>query len=226
MTINMIRLCLHLHLHLHDPDDDIVVHHHSRPDHTFTLDPIPYRSYEFHFLSSDPDEFSFSDVLVVDDGLDLLDDQENQVNFVIDLLHQHVEQSQAMSDGTTSNQNNNRVDLVSDALTDPGFGVIDGTHELDMDGLELDLGLGFGSIETHYGNSGFVVETIGGSDVEVDVGGDDDDFPVERRVSDSEDDDNGALAIDLNSGDEYGMDHVDGYDDEDEILSDIVYYHV
>ncbi|GKV32778.1 hypothetical protein SLEP1_g41357 [Rubroshorea leprosula] len=65
----------------------------------------------------------------------------------------------------------------------PGFGVIDGTHELDMDDLELDLGLGFGSVETHYGNFGFVVETIGGSDVEVDVGGDDDDFPVERRVS-------------------------------------------
>ncbi|GKV30311.1 hypothetical protein SLEP1_g39135 [Rubroshorea leprosula] len=38
--------------------------------------------------------------------------------------------------------------------------------------------------------------------------------------SDSEDDDNGALAIDLNSGKEYGMDHVDGYD-EDEILREI-----
>ncbi|GKV17218.1 hypothetical protein SLEP1_g27752 [Rubroshorea leprosula] len=89
------------------------------------------------------------------------------------------------------------------------------------------------------------------SDVEVDVGGDDNDFPVERRVSglassgaasivggvevklephresvrlvgfesDLEDDDNGALAVDLNSGDEYGMDHVDGYY-EDEILRD------
>ncbi|GKV36068.1 hypothetical protein SLEP1_g44243 [Rubroshorea leprosula] len=51
-----------------------------------------------------------------------------------------------------------------------------------MDDLELDLGLGFGSVETHYGNFVFVVETIGGSDVEVDVGGDDDDFPVERKV--------------------------------------------
>ncbi|GKV53896.1 hypothetical protein SLEP1_g60409, partial [Rubroshorea leprosula] len=93
------------------------------------------------------------------------------------------------------------------------------------------------------------------SDVEVDVGGDYDDFPMERRVerrvsglassgaastiggvevklephresvrligleSDSGDDDNGALAVDLNSGDEYGMDHVDGYD-EDQILRD------
>ncbi|GKU95087.1 hypothetical protein SLEP1_g8490 [Rubroshorea leprosula] len=260
----------YLHLHLHDPDDDVVVHHHSRPDQTLTLDPIPYWSHEFHFFSSDPDEFSFPDALVAD-GLDLLDDRENQVNFVIDLLHQRVEQSQVISDGTTSSQNNNRVeddndngsndtddsnavDLVSDALTDLGFGVIDGTHELDVDDLELDLGLGFGSVETHYGNSGFVVETIGGSD----VGGDDDDdddFLVERSVerrvsplassgaasavggveveleprresvrlvrfeSDSEDDDNGALAIDLNSVDEYGMDHVDGYDDEDDDAS-------
>lgn len=172
-----------------------------------------------------------------------------------------MEQSQVNSKSSGSNRNRegggiddgndsdgNAVDLVFDALTDLGFGVIDGTHELGMDDLDLDLdlGLGFGPLETHVENSGFVVESNGGSDLEIDFGGDDDGFFVERRVSsamassraasvvtyreslrpdgfesDSEDDDvnlneNGALAIDLNSGDEYGLDHVDEYEDEEE----------
>ncbi|GKV25161.1 hypothetical protein SLEP1_g34639 [Rubroshorea leprosula] len=254
-----------------DADED-AVHHRSHPIQSLTLDSLPYWSQEFHFFSSDPDfashdEFSFPDALIAE-GPDPFDDRENQVNFVIDLFHQRVEQSQVMSNSTNANHDNNddgdvndnsnndsdsnAVDLVSDALTELGFGVIDGTLELDMDDLELDLGLGFSSVEIQEdGNSGFVFDTIGGSVVEIDVGGDDDDFFEERRVSaletsgaastvsvvepyresvhlvgfefDSEDDDNendnGALAIDLNSGDEYGLDRVDDYDEDEDDVS-------
>ncbi|KAB2048428.1 hypothetical protein ES319_A13G112700v1, partial [Gossypium barbadense] len=161
--------------------------------------------------------------------------RENQVNFVIDLFHQRLEQSQVSSgnnlnknsnsgNGNGNNtSNNDAADLVSDALNKPaGFR----------------LALGFDSMDTH------------SSDVEIDISGgeyEDNHFFVERRVSglsaneaasnfsgverfgdsmrivgfrsDSEDDDenendNRTLTIDLNSGDDYGIDdHVnDCYD--------------
>ncbi|XVF11720.1 hypothetical protein REPUB_Repub08aG0052200 [Reevesia pubescens] len=254
----------------HDPEDDVVLnHHHHHPDQTLTLDSLHYWSHDFHFFSSsssDPDlphtddDVSLPDSLIINDP-DLFDRLENQVNFVIDLFHQRVEQSQVLSNNTPTNHSNsgnnndsgnnisnddeiNAVDLVSDALTESGFGVIDGNHELD-----LGLALGFDSMDTH------------DSDAEIDIGGgddDDDDFFVERRVSglsaseaaanfsgverfgdsiirfvgfrsDSEDDeenDNQALTIDLNSGDDYGIDDhvndcydVDADDDDDVSVS-------
>ncbi|MBA0851664.1 hypothetical protein Goshw_024119 [Gossypium schwendimanii] len=240
-------------LHLHDPEDDLVRdnHHHHHHEQTLTLDSLPYWSRDFHFFSSPDadlphpdDDVSLPDSLIVN-GPDLFDRRENQVNFVIDLFHQRVEQSQVSSGNTPNNNsnsgngngnntsNNDAADLVSDALSESGFGVIEGNHELD-----LGLALGFDSMDTH------------SSDVEIDIGGgeyEDDHFFVERRVSglsaseaasnfssvdrfgdsmrivgfrsDSEDDDenendNRTLTIDLNSGDDYGIDdHVnDCYD--------------
>ncbi|XVF49877.1 hypothetical protein PTKIN_Ptkin04bG0051400 [Pterospermum kingtungense] len=254
-------------LHLHDPEDDVVPHHHHH-DQTVNMDSLPYWSHDFHFFSSpssDPDlhpqddGVSLPDSLIIN-GPDLFDRRENQVNFVIDLFHQRVEQSQVISNNTPNSNsnsnsgNNNRtdirnddyddvnaVDLVSDALSESGFGVIEGSHEVD-----LGLTLGFDSMDTH------------GSDIEIDIGGgydDEDDFFVERRVSglsaseaaasgfsgverfgdsqmlgfrsDSDDNDedeenvNRALTFDLNSGDDYGIDdHFnDGYDVDAEDVS-------
>ncbi|PPD98133.1 hypothetical protein GOBAR_DD04834 [Gossypium barbadense] len=176
-------------LHLHDPEDDLVRdnHHHHHHEQTLTLDSLPYWSRDFHFFSSPDadlphpdDDVSLPDSLIVN-GPDLFDRRENQVNFVIDLFHQRVEQSQ-VSSGNTPNSNSNSgngngnntsnndaADLVSDALSESGFGVIEGNHELD-----LGLALGFDSMDTH------------SSDVEIDIGGgeyEDDHFFVERRVS-------------------------------------------
>ncbi|XWS51276.1 hypothetical protein CRYUN_Cryun12cG0162800 [Craigia yunnanensis] len=248
-------------LPLHDPEDDVVPHHYHHHGQTLTLDYLPYWSNDFHFSSSDPDlphqedDVSLPDSLIIT-GTDLFDRRENQVNFVIDLFHQRVEQSKVISNNTPNNNTNsgnqsgnnisnddeiNAVDLVSDAFTESGFGVIEGNHELD-----LGLALGFDSMDTRE------------SDVEIDICGDDDDddFFVERRVSglsaseaasnfsgverlgdiirlvgfrsDSDDNeengnDNGGSTIDLNSGDDYGTDdHVnDGYDvdvyDDDDV---------
>ncbi|OMO67967.1 Zinc finger, RING-type [Corchorus capsularis] len=231
-------------LQLHDAEDD-VVHHNHHHDSTLTIDSLPYWSQDFHLFSSsssDPDlphqddDVSLHDSLIIN-GPDLFDRRENQVNFVIDLFHQRVEQSQVISHNSPNNNANssvndvnsvnnddeiNAIDLVTDALTESGFGVIEGNHELDSG-----LGLGFDSMDTHE------------SDVEIDVRGVDDDydaFCVERRVSglsasdaastfngfgdiiqivgfrsDSDEDeengnDNGSLAIDLNSVDDYGID--------------------
>ncbi|KAE8659930.1 E3 ubiquitin-protein ligase RING1-like [Hibiscus syriacus] len=230
-------------IHLQDSEDDIFhdnhQHHHHR-DQTLTLDYLRYWSPDFHFsdLSHPNDDVSNPDSLIIN-GPILFDRRENQVNFVIDLFHQSVEQSQVCSVNTPNNSdcncdstngNNDSVDLVYYNLSDSGFGVIEGNHELD-------LGLGFDSMDTNE------------SDVEIDTGGgeyDDGHFFVERRVaglsasevasnfsgvemfgdsirivgfrSDSEDDedenDNQLLTIDLNSGDDYGNDdHVnDCYD--------------
>ncbi|KAK8686243.1 hypothetical protein V6N13_125270 [Hibiscus sabdariffa] len=236
-------------LHLHDPEDDVVHDNHNHRDQALTLDSHPYWSPDFHLsdLSHPDDDVSLPDSLIIN-GPDLFDRRENQVNFVIDLFHQRVEQSQVRSVNTPNNSNcnsgstngnsisnNDASDLVYDALSDSGFGVIEGNHELD-----LGLALGFDSMDTHE------------SDVEIDIGGgvyDGGHFFVDRRIdglsaseaasnfsgverfgdsirivglrSDSEDDEdnvngnaNEALTIDLNSGDDYGIDdHVnDCYD--------------
>ncbi|XWS37229.1 hypothetical protein CRYUN_Cryun19dG0025500 [Craigia yunnanensis] len=253
-------------LHFQDPEDDVVHHHHHHNHHddqNLTRDSLPYWPHDFHFFSSSDadlphqeDDVSLPDSLIIN-GPDLFDRRENQVNFVIDLFHQRVEQSKVISNNTPNNNSNsnsfnhscsnkinnddeiNAVDLVSDALTGSGFGVIEGNHELD-----LGLALGFDSMDTRE------------SDVEIDICGEDedDDFFVERRVSglsaseaasnfsgverfgdsirivgfrsDSDDNeeignDNGVLTIDLNSGEDYGIDdHVnDGYDVDDVSVS-------
>ncbi|WRX17247.1 zinc finger protein [Theobroma cacao] len=237
-------------LQLHEPEDDVVNQQQQQQQHheqTLNLDSLPYWSHDIHFFSSsssDPDlphqddDVSLPDSLIIN-GPDLFDRRENQVNFVIDLFHQRVEQSQVISNNTPNNNTNsnnngntinndddiNAVDLPSDSLNESGFGVIEGSHELD-----LGLVLGFDSMDTND------IDVSGGYD-------DDDDFFVERRVSglssceaassfsgverfgdsirlvgfrsdSEEDEENGALAMDLNSGDDYGIDdHVsDGYD--------------
>ncbi|EXB28904.1 E3 ubiquitin-protein ligase RING1 [Morus notabilis] len=139
---------------------------------------------------------------------DIVEDRENQVNFVMDLFQQRVEQSQVMG---------GRSDLVSEALGDSSFGVIEG----NCDGVDLDLGFGldFG-IERHC----------------VDVDGEDD-FFIARRVcgsesgeastltncirlvgfgSDSDEEDNGIIGIDLNSEDVYGLDNSNEHDNDND----------
>ncbi|KAE8672318.1 RNF181 protein [Hibiscus syriacus] len=221
-------------IHLHDPEDDV--------DHQ-TPSSLLYWSHDFHF-SSDPDfPLQDDDVSLIFNGPDLFDRRENQVNIVIDLFHQRVDQSQVLSDSNPTNiiirtnisydDEINAVDLFSDALTESGFGAIEGNHYLDL-GLEL----GFDSMD---GNE---IEIRGGDD------DDGDDFFVERRVSglsaseatsnfncferfgngirrtgfnsDSEDEiDNRILTTELNSGDEYGIDdHVNEcYDVDDDDVS-------
>ncbi|XVF54508.1 hypothetical protein PTKIN_Ptkin05aG0185900 [Pterospermum kingtungense] len=230
-------------LHFHDPEDDVVPYPHHLDD-TLTVDSLPYSSHDFHFSSSsDPDlphqddDVSLPDSLIIN-GPDLFDRRENQVNFVLDLFHQRVEQSKVISDNIPNTNTNsvnsncnivskddeiNAVDLFSDALTESGFGVVEGSRDLDSG-----LALGFDSMDTRQ------------SDVEVDICGDEvdgHDFFVERRVSglsaseaassfsgverfgdgvrivgfrsDSDDDDeeenrnnSGALMIEFSSGDE------------------------
>ncbi|TKY54984.1 E3 ubiquitin-protein ligase RING [Spatholobus suberectus] len=80
--------------------------HHRDPDDEQTLIPFPYWDLDFDFDPEfPPNPFS-------------LTDRENQVNFVMDLFHQRVEQSQ----------------LTDPLSNDAVFGVIDGL------GLDLDLG--------------------------------------------------------------------------------------
>ncbi|XP_022729026.1 uncharacterized protein LOC111284576 [Durio zibethinus] len=134
----------------------------------------------------------------------------------------------------------NVADLVSDAVID--FGVIEGNHELD-----LGLALGFDSMDTH--ESDIEIDIGGGDDdndddeffVErrvsglsgseaasnfsgVEIFGDN--IQTVGFRFDSEDDDenetvNGELTIDLNSGDDCGIDvHVDDdYDIDDDDVS-------
>ncbi|KAK9926186.1 hypothetical protein M0R45_023428 [Rubus argutus] len=156
---------------------------------------------------------------------DLSSDRENQVNFVMDLFQQRVEQSQVMA----------RSVLVSEALSDSNFGVIEGNcDDAGMDdGLDLDLSLGL-RLGLEFRNC------FDGDGVD---DPDQDDFFVGRRVSgsesgeatssvgrvepfencvrlvgfgsDSDEDENGVIGLDLHSEDEYGEDHVHGdYDDD------------
>ncbi|KAJ4843864.1 hypothetical protein Tsubulata_039304 [Turnera subulata] len=183
------------------------------------------------------DDVSDPESVILAGPHDLLD-RENQVSFVMDLFQQRVEQSHVLGGrpprGSLS---------LSDSLNESGFGVIDENPELGIDGLELDLGLGFGLDESHDNSVFQDVDPIESNrdlnrDYSDNIVIDDDDFFVERRVSrvescdaesavcfhanpirvvgfdsDSESEvSNGngnLLAIDLNSGDEYGLeDHV------------------
>ncbi|GMJ13752.1 hypothetical protein like AT5G08139 [Hibiscus trionum] len=216
--------------HHHDPEEDVARdnHHHQ----TLTLDSHPYWSPDFHFADLHrEDDVPFPDSLIIN-GPDLLDRRENRVNFVIDLFHQRVEQSQVCSVNSPNNYNcnsgnsishNDAADLVYDALSDSGLGGIEDNHELDL-GLEL----GFDSINTHeidigggeYDDLHFFVERRGSglspSDSASNFSGIErfgDSFRVVGLRTDSEDvedneneNDNGALTIDLNSGDDYGID--------------------
>ncbi|KAJ7956528.1 E3 ubiquitin-protein ligase RING1 [Quillaja saponaria] len=231
-----------IYLNLQEPDDC-----RRLPEQTITLDSILYSSNHDFDLYASYNEFQPCDRSLEDDfyedeeiestifggGLVEFSDHdsignadllgcENQVNFVMDLFHQRVEQSQVMGDSN----------LVSDVLIDSGFGVIDGNYDVGFDGLWLDLDLGFG-VERHSLDgdhiSGFIAENYG-----------DDDFFVERRVLGSDSDDalstvsgiqpfensvrmvgfgsdseeNGVLEICVHSDDEYHF-----HEDNDDIAS-------
>ncbi|KAK8489584.1 hypothetical protein V6N13_123370 [Hibiscus sabdariffa] len=240
-------------VHLRDSEDDVVRQ---------TPSPPPYWSHDFHFFSSDSDlPLHDDDLSLILNGPDLFDRRDNQVNFIIDLFHQRVDQSQVLSISISNSNSNfnsgsnvrndincddeiNAVDLVSDALSESGFGVDEGNHELD-----LGLALGFDSMD---GNEIDVDIEIGGGNENENENDEGDDFFIERRVSglnaceatshfngvemfgdsirsvgfrsDSEDEiDNRTLTIELTSGDDYGIeDHVnDCYevdaDDDDDV---------
>ncbi|KAL3512386.1 hypothetical protein ACH5RR_025103 [Cinchona calisaya] len=148
------------------------------------------------FIDSTNDDVSEPES-VVTSAADIFD-RENQVNFVMDLLHQRVEQSQLST-----------AHLVIDAefsdpdpCFDPNFGVIEGNEEMSPTHLDLDLGSGFLGEPTspNVENSGFVAENFDGGvhfvsglrvvdvgsesdpdvnhDVEIDFSADDDDDDV------------------------------------------------
>ncbi|KAK6925173.1 Zinc finger, RING-type [Dillenia turbinata] len=122
-------------------------------------------------------------------------DRENQVNFNMGLFHQRVEQSKIMGD-----QN-----LVSEALDDSNFGVIDGSDELVSNYLGLDLGLSLGLDD---GSCGFNI-----ADASVSEPGESSALPTIEQfvsglsvvgISDSDDENENALfGIDLHSEHEY-----------------------
>ncbi|GAV56510.1 zf-RING_2 domain-containing protein [Cephalotus follicularis] len=232
--------------HLHNPDSDL--HHQALTVDLDSLSIWPHP--DFDLYSSDPDfsdpslephhhhhihvDVSDSDSLVAN-GPDLFDDR---VNFVMDLFHQRVEQSQVMGNrdhnsnsNNNSHNNNSSSDLVSES--DP----LNEYCDMGIDNLELDLGSGFGLDTNGNHNCGFVVENIGDSDID----GDGDDFFVGRRVSglesgdvgstvsgdriwvggfwsDSDSEENQAsLRFDLN---DFGLNHVDEYEDDDDHVVD------
>lgn len=139
-------------LHLHEDEED----HDHTPENIDILDTLPYWGLpdfdNFNvFVSDQPpivtntrdlflaqperslhifDDMSEPDPVTT---VDLLD-RENQVNFVLNMLHQRVEQSHVMGE----------TDLVSETLDNSGFGVIEGNDETGPNYLDLDLGLGFG----------------------------------------------------------------------------------
>ncbi|XP_030496230.2 uncharacterized protein LOC115712131 [Cannabis sativa] len=236
------------YLRLHELEDDP-----SHPDQSLVLDSFPYWTpYDFDLYASDP-EFPPSDnsihahITVHEDELlsqhesninvrcldddenvselgsianaDILD-RENQVNFVIDLFHQRVEQSQVMG----------LSDLVTEALDDSNFGVIEGNCDVGMDGLDLDLCLG---IDIDLGMDRHCLDVDG-----------DDDFFVTRRVSglesgeassssvreadafdtcirlvgygsESDEEDIGVIGIDVQSEEAYDLDHTHEENDDD-----------
>ncbi|KAL6177953.1 hypothetical protein ACLB2K_049474 [Fragaria x ananassa] len=145
-------------------------------------------------------------------------DRENQVSFVMDLFQQRVEQSQVTP----------RSVLVSGDSSD--FGVLEGSCDMD-DGVDLDLSLGLGlglEFRNRFDGDG-VTDPV-----------DEDDYFVGRRVSgeptssvgrvepfencvglvgfesESDEDENGVIGLDLHSEGEYGEEHVHGGDYDDE----------
>lgn len=157
-------------------------HHHF--DHIYSSDPqFPppsdnYSPRESTIRIRDLVEEEDEDVLDIDsirNTADLFGHRENQVNFVMDLFHQRVEQSQVMGE----------------QLQDSDFRVVEGELDVGIDGLDLDLGLGLGfgfEVEKHE-SRGFTSRNCGfaaDDDDEDEDGDDDDDFFVGRRVSRSQ----------------------------------------
>lgn len=157
---------------LNDDNDDF-----HRHDVVEDLNSLPYWSHDFDafdvFDSADLSDFQPSDLRpqistarrsLVDQSLnerECIDffDRENQVNFVMDLFHQRVEQSQSP------------LEVILDPHLvdpDPGFVSSFGNEEIGSGQLELDLEHGLGlrgeEITENGENSGFVVENCDGEE--------------------------------------------------------------
>ncbi|KAF9671455.1 hypothetical protein SADUNF_Sadunf12G0049500 [Salix dunnii] len=199
----------------------------------------------------DDDAISDSGSIILN-APDLLD-QENQVSFVLDLFQQRVEQSHLLCHDFDEDDDVVCSHLVHDSLKDSDFGAIEENYEYNLE-LDLGLGFGldsqensgFQNIDANYNDNDNEV-VYNDSNI---IDDDDDDYFIERRVSgiesceaestvtihanairvigfgsDSDSDNNqNNLAIDLNSGDEYGLDVTvrngsfgdgAGYDDDD-----------
>jgi hypothetical protein len=157
---------------------------------TLTLDSLPYWSnlsdpqFPLNDLYSSrrstllirslPEDDDVSDIDSIANAADLYA-RDNQVNFVMDLFHQRVDQSQVMGD----------AHLVCEALNDSLFGVIEGNLDVGIDdALELDLGLGLDlgfRVDRHCfdgdesDNCGFMVENCAGGGDAASAAYDDDD---------------------------------------------------
>lgn len=145
---------------------------------------------------------------------------EDQVNYVMDLFERNVDQSHVIgNDGLASNP-------FSETLSESNFGVVEGNHDMNADYVELGLGLGLGIGFDRHGeedddNGGFMIEECGGEFV---VGGRasvsesgqssgihamepfEDGVGVVGIGSDSDEEEGGVLGIDVNSGDDDGLD--------------------
>ncbi|KAF3437993.1 hypothetical protein FNV43_RR20749 [Rhamnella rubrinervis] len=230
------------YLHIHEPDDDPLHPDQSLTLDSIPYYDFDLYSSDPEFPPSDPsvqahisfheDDFfsqheSTIHVRSLDDGVsepcsianaDLLD-RENQVNFVMDLFQQRVEQSHVMG----------RSDLVCEALNDSNYGVIEGNCDVDMDGLDLDLGLGLGldfGVDRHCLDDDdeddfFVSRRVSGSDSGEGPSSTSRVEPFTNCVrlvgfgSDSDEEENGVIGIDLHSEDEYGIDHLHEDNDDD-----------
>ncbi|KAF9667675.1 hypothetical protein SADUNF_Sadunf15G0048300 [Salix dunnii] len=204
--------------------------------------PVPELTTQFKVLSrAHQDEDAVTDPESVTlSGPDHID-RENQVSFVMDLFQRRVEQSQLLCDD----------DDFCSSLNESSFGVIQENPEYN---LELDLGLGFSLDSQDISGFPNLDANDNDNNVASNVSNiivDDEDFFFERSVigiqscqaestvsihtnairlvgfgsdTDSEDNQN-SLAIDFNSGDDYGMDVSIGngsfgedvdYDDDDD----------
>ncbi|GAB4845345.1 hypothetical protein Ancab_038753 [Ancistrocladus abbreviatus] len=150
------------------------------------------------------------------DSIDLFD-RENQVNFVLDLFQQRVEQSHVETDR-----------FVTEQIHESSFGVIEENGEMGIDCLESELGLGLAldfGLEDDDNCGGFIVSDCGDEflvarrDSTTEGSGnlnDGDRFSGGLRVvgieSDSEEDENDLLGIDLHSEDDYAADNVNDDD--------------
>ncbi|XP_021731162.1 uncharacterized protein LOC110698064 [Chenopodium quinoa] len=187
-------------LHFPEDDHDLFVEHDVFFEEFSTLDSFPY-SFSPRRLggSHESDDFfapSSSNRSVGQSGVveGIMEDRKNQVNFVIDLLHEQVEQSHIVGCD----------DFVSDVVNDLNFGVIEENYDVGVDALDLELRLGLGlglGLEDGDGDDcncgGFVVSECG------------DEFYIARRET-------GTSTVNWNDCEnENGNDN----DDEDEIPS-------
>ncbi|XP_030940393.1 uncharacterized protein LOC115965338 [Quercus lobata] len=174
-------------------------HHHHHHNNLHSSDLVLPPPSDIHHLEStvrirlvdedeeEEEEDDVSDIDSISNGTYLFGHRENQVNFVMDLFHQRVEQSQVMMGDP---------DLVCEALQDSTFRVFEGNNshninnrDVGIEMLDLDLGFGFGSrfeVERNFFDRAHnetcrVVDLDDDEDEE-----DDEDFFVGRRVSRSQ----------------------------------------